>query len=82
MSVQLSADSEQRIQAQLASGLYGSADEVVQAALIALDDLRARQAKLQAELKSRADRAQAGEAIHLDIDTILANARRRLAAEA
>ena len=82
MSVQLSAESEQRIKAQLQSGLYGSADEVVQAALIALDEIRARQLKLQADLESRSERDRNGLSAPLDIDAFLASARRRLAADA
>jgi antitoxin ParD1/3/4 len=82
MNVSLTPQLEEFVKRKVASGLYGSASEVMQEALRLLDErdrLRSmRLEELRADIQKGLD---SGEATPLDIAAIKARGRARLAAE-
>ncbi|MGL6210211.1 MAG: type II toxin-antitoxin system ParD family antitoxin [Paracoccaceae bacterium] len=75
-SLTLTPQWEAFIQAEIRSGRYTSASEVVRAALRELEDKGKRLEALRAHLSEGADQAARGEfAADYDIETIIARAR-------
>lgn len=79
MSHTLSPQTEQLVDAHLASGEYATADELISDALVALDRQKARIAELRASIQQRLASDEPGAP--LDLDAFNAEARRRFAAK-
>ena len=70
MNISLSPDSDAIVEARVASGLYGSATEVVEEALRLIEerdeDWECRRARFEAELNRRLDSLDRGEGLTLE----------------
>lgn len=67
------------IKNEVASGRYGSASEVVRAALRELETRSEKLEALRQHLAEGAEQARRGETVDFDIDDIMARAKTRLA---
>jgi putative addiction module CopG family antidote len=82
MAYQLPPDLDARIQAQLATGDYPSADEVVRDALDGLERRQQSLAHLQAMVREAEEDVAAGRVGQFDIDVTMRRVENRLGANA
>jgi putative addiction module CopG family antidote len=82
MAYQLPPDLDARIQAQLATGDYPSADEVVRDALDGLERRQQSLAHLQAMVREAEEDVAAGRVGQFDIDVTMRRIENRLGANA
>lgn len=81
MDISLSPQLAELIRSKVSSGLYGSAGEVVQEALRLLEERDRERALRLANLRAQLEQGLAsGEPLPLDLASIKARGRRRLAA--
>ena len=82
MDYQFPADVEQLIKERMASGTYGSEDDVLRDALVALEQLeQARLAGWDERNRLAVDQSKQGLSRPLDDERVLARLRKRLAQE-
>ena len=82
MTLQITGELQSLIQQEVATGQYGSQDEVLMQAMRLLRDRREKLDRLRQELEPALSRLDRGEGIPLDMEAIKAEARRRLAQQA
>ncbi|HEY0386459.1 MAG TPA: type II toxin-antitoxin system ParD family antitoxin [Pyrinomonadaceae bacterium] len=84
MNVSLTPELEEMVSQKVESGLYNSASEVIREGLRLLkeqDDLRRlRQEEVRREVLKGYEQAQRGESQPLDVESVKAEGRKRLAA--
>ncbi len=84
MNVSLTPELEEMVSRKVESGLYNSASEVIREGLRLLkeqDDLRRmRQEEVRREVLKGYEQAQRGESQSLDVESVKAEGRKRLAA--
>ena len=78
MTVQITGELQTLIQQEIASGQYGSQDEVLVQAMRLLRDRREKLDRLRQEIEPALARLDRGEGIPLDMEAIKAEARQRL----
>ena len=74
-SLSLSSHWETFIEGEVRSGRYGSASEVVRAALREMEDKGRRMDALRAHLREGADQSARGEFVAFDIGDVIGRAR-------
>lgn len=80
MAYQLPPDIDARVQAQLASGEYPTADDVLRDALDSLDRRRQSLQRLQAMVREAEDDVAAGRVGFFDVEATMRAVEQRLAA--
>jgi len=81
MSIDIPAELEAYVQQELATGAYGTREELVRDALSVFRELRERHAALRADVQHAIDQAERGEAYEIDIEDLIARGTERLAAK-
>ena len=86
LNVSLPPELESRVRAHVASGMFGSASEVIREALRLFESYQSVQGAALATLKADIEQGQAdkraGRVAHLNIDTIKAEGRKQQSARA
>jgi antitoxin ParD1/3/4 len=77
MTIAISGELQTLVQQELASGQYGSADDVLLAAVRLLHERNERLAELRREILPALERLDRGEGKPLDMDAIKREARAR-----
>ncbi len=77
MSFQIPPEIEERVKEHVASGHYGSEQELFDDALRALDAMKAQQDELRREIQDRVSKAGTGASVPLDRAAFQSEARRR-----
>jgi antitoxin ParD1/3/4 len=82
MTVSLSPAAQSLVDQEMATGHYGSADDLILEALWLLRDRTERLEALRRELRPAIERLDRGEGVPLDMDEIKVAARRQLQSRA
>jgi Arc/MetJ-type ribon-helix-helix transcriptional regulator len=77
MNFQIPPEIEERVKEHMASGRYGSEEELFVDAFRALDAMKAQQEELRREIQHRVSQAGTGDSAPLDRAAFQSEARRR-----